>query len=285
MAVDSSSLEHVSDTAVWVATFRGEESARRDAVFKDPLAARLAGERGQRIARKMAYRKLMAWIMVTRTVSIDRLIARGLAEGADLVVNLGAGLDTRPYRLDLPASLRWVEVDFPVMIDAKTAALRNETPRCRLERIAVDLSQDADRRALLARLGGEGRKIMVITEGVIPYLTQAQAGALADDLFATPTVWGWIQDYSHGLDRRRSPRSWERKMKATPFRFDAPDWFAFFAARGWHLVEQRLAWDEGEAIGRPFPMRLLWKILLALAPKEKRAEMLGMWGCVLLGRA
>ena len=40
------SIEHVSDTALLVAAFRARESARPDALFRDPLAARVAGEKG-----------------------------------------------------------------------------------------------------------------------------------------------------------------------------------------------------------------------------------------------
>jgi O-methyltransferase involved in polyketide biosynthesis len=37
-------IENVSDTAFWIAHYRAVESARPDALFRDPLAALLAGE-------------------------------------------------------------------------------------------------------------------------------------------------------------------------------------------------------------------------------------------------
>jgi O-methyltransferase involved in polyketide biosynthesis len=43
-------ISNVSDTARWVAVYRAWESARPDALFRDPLAGRLAGERGRAIA-------------------------------------------------------------------------------------------------------------------------------------------------------------------------------------------------------------------------------------------
>src|SRR2546422_4602991 len=43
--------------------------------------------------------------------------------------NLAAGLDARPYRLPLPSSLRWVEVDFPDVIAYKQEQLAMERPR------------------------------------------------------------------------------------------------------------------------------------------------------------
>src|SRR3954464_2635980 len=105
-------LHNVSDTALWVAHYRAEESERPDALFRDPYAQRLAGERGRRIAQAMgATAKYTRWTLVIRTVLIDRYIDAAIEAGVDTILNLGAGLDTRPYRMTLPASLQWIEVD------------------------------------------------------------------------------------------------------------------------------------------------------------------------------
>ena len=63
------------------------------------------------------------WSVVIRTRVIDSFVQQLIAGGVETVINLGAGLDTRPYRLDLPASLRWIEVDLPQIIDLKEARL------------------------------------------------------------------------------------------------------------------------------------------------------------------
>jgi O-methyltransferase involved in polyketide biosynthesis len=44
-------IEHVTDTAFWVASYRALESERPDALFRDPLAGLLSGEKGKQIAR------------------------------------------------------------------------------------------------------------------------------------------------------------------------------------------------------------------------------------------
>jgi O-methyltransferase involved in polyketide biosynthesis len=41
-------IRNVSDTARWVAMYRAQESARPDALFHDPWAERLGGDRGRR---------------------------------------------------------------------------------------------------------------------------------------------------------------------------------------------------------------------------------------------
>ena len=79
-----------------------------------------------------AYRA--AW--VTRTYLFDRFIAQQIARGADTVVNLAAGLDARPYRMDLPRTLHWIEVDLPELLAYKEQALAREKPNCALERVA-----------------------------------------------------------------------------------------------------------------------------------------------------
>src|SRR2546422_2016206 len=107
------------------------ESERPDALFRDPYARKLAGERGERIVASMRRGRAMAWPMIVRTAVLDELILRAIErDGVDTVLNLAAGLDTRPYRLPLPSSLRWVEADFPDVIAYKQEQLRGERPAC-----------------------------------------------------------------------------------------------------------------------------------------------------------
>ena len=107
-------IQHVSEAALLTAGWRAMESSRSDALFLDPLAAGLAGERGLRIARTLP---AGAWVVAIRTVLIDAFLRSAISSGTDTVVNLGAGLDTRPYRMDLPSSLHWVEVDHLSLIE------------------------------------------------------------------------------------------------------------------------------------------------------------------------
>jgi methyltransferase (TIGR00027 family) len=102
----------ITDTARWVAFYRAIESERPDPLFSDPYARMLAGLRGEKIVRRMKGARAYAWPMSVRTKTIDKLIAQSITgDHVHLVVNLAAGLDTRPYRMDLPRQLTWVEVD------------------------------------------------------------------------------------------------------------------------------------------------------------------------------
>jgi O-methyltransferase involved in polyketide biosynthesis len=91
-------IRHISDTARWAAVYRARETERPDAVFKDPYARRLAGERGEEIAAALPFHDQNAWAWVMRTYVFDQFIAEHLRQGTDMVVNLAAGLDARPYR-------------------------------------------------------------------------------------------------------------------------------------------------------------------------------------------
>ncbi|MEV9370130.1 class I SAM-dependent methyltransferase, partial [Klebsiella pneumoniae] len=92
------------------------------------------------------------------------------------------GLDTRPYRLDLPPSLPWIEADLAEMIDAKESALADERPRCDLTRVGVDLCEAAARgRFLDQSLAGRGNAL-VLCEGLLMYLEEEVVRSLACDL-------------------------------------------------------------------------------------------------------
>src|SRR5207302_7847741 len=96
-------IENVSDTARWVAVYRAMETERPDAIFRDPFAARLAGEKGQAIVDTMKRGRSMAWAMIVRTAVFDEIILDRIRNGGvDTVLNLAAGLDARAWRLDVP---------------------------------------------------------------------------------------------------------------------------------------------------------------------------------------
>lgn len=267
-------IQDVSDTAFWVAHYRGQEGLREDALFHDPLAERLAGEQGSRIAASMPHSQMTQWNVVMRTCIIDDLIRSALDQGVDTIVNLGAGLDTRPYRLGLPELLNWIEADYPQVIDYKEQKLAGERPLCRLERVRIDLADAEARKALLERIDAQGRKILILTEGVVVYLSLEDAGALADDLRRMQHISGWIIDYfSPTAIEYREREGLDAKMEKAPFKFKPTDWFGFFAERGWQPKFKRFFADEAELRDRPMPvprwLTLLVRITGVFAPRER----------------
>jgi methyltransferase (TIGR00027 family) len=228
---------HVSDTARWVAVYRAWESARPDALFRDPFAERLAGEHGKAIAQLMPRQARSGWPLIVRTYLIDQLILRSIEEGCDCVINLAAGLDTRPYRMPLPASLQWIEVDFPAMIEEKQRLLGAETPVCRLSRYAADLADPVVRADLLDRIAGNSIKTLVVSEGLLVYLDEDVVRDLANDLMRQQNIHWWIFDLaSPGLLKLMST-SMGQHLTHAPMKFAPADGVAFFEALGWHALQ------------------------------------------------
>src|ERR1700728_2465574 len=92
-------MQDISDTARWAAVFRARETERKDALFRDPFAEVLAGARGEQITDTLEHAGEHSWAWVMRTYLFDRIITAQVKDGVDLVLNLAAGLDARPYRM------------------------------------------------------------------------------------------------------------------------------------------------------------------------------------------
>ncbi len=270
-------IRDVSDTSFWIAHLRAVETERTDALFSDPFAGRLAGKRGAEIANAMPLSRVVGWTVALRTCIIDNYIATAIEAGVDLVLNLGAGLDTRPYRMNLPPNLTWIEADYAHIVEHKETLLAGESPRCRLERVKIDLADRAERRRLFARVNGQTKKMLVITEGVVPYLDNDQAAALADDLRALDHAGFWVVDYMHpDMIKYRERKAMARVMTNAAFRFKPADWSDFFLQHGWRARQIRYVSEEGERLGRaiplPPPLKIAMKIgMLFMSPKRRKA--------------
>lgn len=273
-------IRDISDTARWVAIYRARETERPDAVFRDPFARRLAGERGEQIARSMPFSEKNAWSFVARTWLVDRMILEQLTGGVDLVVNLAAGLDARPYRLPLAADLHWVEVDLPALLEYKEHVLARERPVCRLERVPLDLADRAARRALFARLGAACRRALVISEGLVVYLTPEEVGALATDLAEPPTLQQWMVDLASPALLAMLQRSMGSSLEqaGVPLKFAPAKGMGFYEPYGWRGLEAHSLFHTAARLRRsPFLMRLVarWLAPEAFAPNRP-------WGGVCL---
>jgi len=280
-------IRDVSDTAFWIAHHRALETERVDALFRDPFAGHLAGERGRRIAAAMPNSRIIGWSVVIRTCVIDDCIRSAVGEDVDTVLNLGAGLDTRPYRMILPPSLHWIEADYPHIIDYKESQLAKEKPRCRLERVKIDLADRLKRQELFSRVNSQANRILVLTEGVVPYLSVEEAALLADDLRAPDRVRYWLVDYfSPEAMKFRHRNRMGRKMQNAPFKFAPGDWFGFFNQHGWRSKEIHYLAEEAERLDRPIPLPWLVKAAIKVfglfMSEERRSALRKFAGYALL---
>ncbi|MDE3137795.1 MAG: class I SAM-dependent methyltransferase [Acidobacteriota bacterium] len=281
-------MSSLSDTAYWVAFYRAMETDRPDALFRDPYARRLAGERGERIVRALRRGRSMAWSMIVRTAVLDEIIVeRVRRESIGLVLNLAAGLDARPYRLALPPSLEWVEADLPGIIDYKRDKLAAEKPACKLERVEIDLRDRDARRRLFAQLGERAERVLVISEGLLVYLDPADVGALASDLHETRSFHFWLTDLAAPKVLQMVNRSWGKQLKSAgaAFRFGPAEGGEFFRPFGWREAEFRGLLEESRRLNRRMPLDWLIRFWEVVTPR-RTARRMKLWrsGVLLLQR-
>jgi methyltransferase (TIGR00027 family) len=199
--------------------------------------------------------------VIARTAVLDELILQTVnRDGARCVVNLGAGLDTRPYRLALPGDLRWVEADLPKVIEYKSQLLDGEQPRCHLERFSVDVTNRAARRAFVDRLPAR-LPTLLISEGLLTYLRSHEVAELARDLATSAAVEWWLLDFVGSPGILAWANWFPRRRSATgaSLRFASPEGADVFRPLGWDPVEVRSSWLEQRRLGKePWPMHAAW---------------------------
>lgn len=273
-------IRDISDTARWAAIYRAWETERPDALFRDPFARRLAGERGEQIAEAMPQGKTLIWPWIARTCLFDQFITEQVHDGVDLVVNLAAGLDARPYRMALPPTLRWVEIDLPGMISYKEQCLKNEKPACIVERVPLDLADVSARRRVFDEIGRQGSHGLVVTEGLLIYLGAANVGLLAQNLAQVPSFHRWLLELASPGLLAMLQKNWSKRLDEAGARLQfAPEQGpAFFEAHGWRPLQIRGFLREAARLKRVS----LWMRLLALLPESNGRQGKRPWAAACL---
>jgi methyltransferase (TIGR00027 family) len=241
------------------------------------------GDKGEKIVKKMGQIERVSWTIVVRTCMIDDYIREAIEQGIDTILNLGAGLDTRPYRMEFSHSLQWIEADYPALIDFKQEKLKKETPRCQLERAKVDLSDRESRNRFFSDVQSRSKRVLVLTEGVVPYLTNENVLELAKDLKAHERFEYWIVDYwSKRFAELMKGSRFFKNMGNAPFVFSPPEWKEFFKSAGWSVEQIRYTGVEGSKLGRPTPMPLWARMLKGMMSQDTRRKIEQMTGYALL---
>lgn len=156
--------DFLDSQARWLAACMARESARADRVLNDPYASHLAGVRGARVFEERPDNG-HAFAAVLAVAVADDLVHRAVVDHhLHSVLHLGAGLDTRPYRLGLPNDLRWVELDLDAVFLYKIFRLAHVAPTCRVERVSVDVTDVAQRTGALRRAARGVARGLLLTE-------------------------------------------------------------------------------------------------------------------------
>jgi methyltransferase (TIGR00027 family) len=273
----ASTIQSLSASAHLVALYRALESERPDALFQDPYARLLAGSLGVGLAQVMGNIYDSANMIAVRTHLIDEMILDLLSLGSvEIIISLGAGLDTRPYRLSLPQSLRWIEVDQPELLSYKEERLSGIKPVCTVEHVKMDLNDTEQRSSLFESLNIQSHKVLILTEGLLAYFRPTQVAALAQDLYQHSAFRWWLFELmslptafqpSQGRSLHR-PLDHHFGTGQPAFQFLPDEGTQFFDPYGWRVVESRSMLNEMEQLNRARCLIRLWKPLSRWIYKE-----------------
>ena len=250
-----------SRTAEQVALFRALETARgHDRVFDDPLAVRFLHGGYRLLARAARVRpvglRLSRFIdrrwpgprpsAVARTRLIDDLVVEALARGARQVLLLGAGYDSRAYRLPGIDRVAVFEADHPATQAVKRRLVRGAVRperRRHVRYVPVDLLREDLGDALLAAGFAALEPTVVVWEGVTNYLSEPAVDATLRRIAAlTATGSSLIFTYvdrrvlDGSLDAGNWPAAVRRAGEPWTFGFDPATLPAYVASRGLRLA-------------------------------------------------
>lgn len=197
--VTTSAVRYVVPGMTWTSLLtawaRALETRRPDALFADPYAERFvtayAGELDPdgglpdlgplREHASSPLWDVAIFGITMRTAFLDAAIRRAAPAQ---IVGLGAGLDTRPYRLGLGPDVTVFEVDREVTLGFKERVLSGAEPTCRRVPVAAELGVD-DLPGLLKTAGFDPRRpTLWVAEALLFYLRPERVATLMDDLGA-----------------------------------------------------------------------------------------------------
>jgi O-methyltransferase involved in polyketide biosynthesis len=147
------------------------------------------------LTTKLVDARTKVFDIAVRAKRLDEIVGRFIDRHPDAVVlDLGAGLDTRAFRVDPPPTVDWFDVDFPTVVDLRDRVL----PR------------RANTHSIGANVGSVGwledvpaaRPALIVADGLIPFVSQDDlvsllmrlvghfpAGELAFNLYTTYAMW------------------------------------------------------------------------------------------------
>jgi methyltransferase (TIGR00027 family) len=209
---------------------------------------RLIGRFRNWIIRKSEEKVPGLWAgIMGRKRYIDDIIAEAVGIGIEAVVNLGAGFDTRAYRLPALADVPVWEVDQQQNIDAKRSRLEklfDEVPP-HVALVPIDFDHE-DLPAVLATHGYKpGKRTFFIWEGVIQYLSESGVrstlASLADAPAGSRLVFTYTpRDFIEGENFYGQEYLYKKMLlrdKIWLFGLDPENVDDFVGEYGWHVLD------------------------------------------------
>lgn len=195
----------VARTAYYCCTLRADDAALAKPVCGDTLAERFVDDHTRRELAPLLALSKPAASNVARHRLIDDLLRRRLAERPETrVIVLGAGFDTRAFRLE---GGRWWEVDDPQLLALKEERLPASTAPNPLVRVTFAFREES-LATRLAPLAGDDRAVVVL-EGVSMYLEDDVLARIAETVREALPQATLIAD----LMTARFARTWSRDLR------------------------------------------------------------------------
>lgn len=173
-------MDGIGKTSLLTAAMRAQESKRSETdgrLFNDPYAEALAGAEGMELMRKGIEASGDQPAIAIRTKYMDDKVLEGVKQGAKQIVILACGMDTRAFRLDLPAGTKVFEVDHKEVLQYKQEKLGNAKPKSERKTLAVDLRDDWKTQLLNSGFQ-TGVKTIWMVEGLLMYLNESDVTGL-----------------------------------------------------------------------------------------------------------
>ncbi|MGH9919463.1 MAG: class I SAM-dependent methyltransferase, partial [Nitrososphaerales archaeon] len=179
----------IATTALFVAAVRARENDRSDRLFQDDLSSLLAGPEGLAWLEASEgnpgsnyHRDSFPYLEVRTRFFDDWALESVRDSGAKQLVVLGAGMDTRAFRLRWPAGLRFWELDTHELFALKEARLQSAGVRLECDRIVVEADLTSrDWTSALRDAGFEKNSPAVwVAEGLFQYLAAADVNQILE---------------------------------------------------------------------------------------------------------
>lgn len=219
----------VSFTAKVMAAIRAIETHRPGALFIDPFAELLAGADAIEAARPgvEAYAQQGRPFVSVRTRFFDDFLMAH-SHNTRQVVLLGAGLDTRAFRLNWEAGTRVYEIDCSEVLHYKEAILAAIQPQCHRYSICANLTDFHWSQLLLERGYQPSERSIWLCEGLLYYLNSTDVDQLLTTIQNLTIAESWF-----GADMNNSvvvngSADWAKYWQ---FSCDHPE--SFLANYGW----------------------------------------------------
>ncbi|WP_250123447.1 SAM-dependent methyltransferase [Chroococcidiopsis sp. CCMEE 29] len=235
----------VSFTAKVMAAARAIETQRPDALFIDPFAEQLAGADAIQAAipRLEEYEKRGRPFSSVRTRFFDDFLMN-CSHDVRQVVLLGAGMDTRAFRLNWKAGTHIYEIDHSDVLHYKESVLAGIHPHCTRHSICADLKESRWSQLLLEQGYQSSEPSIWLLEGFLYYLNSTEVHNLLTKLKNMTILGSWFGTDVINSVVLNGPDEWAKYWQSS---CDHPE--SFLANYGWKATAIQPG-EKGASFGR-----------------------------------